>query len=38
MRNKVNMCPVDYVSDLIVHVASKRECLGNAFHTVNPSM
>jgi L-aminoadipate-semialdehyde dehydrogenase len=38
MRNKVNMCPVDYVADLIVHVASKKECLGNAFHTVNPSM
>jgi len=35
MRNKINMCPVDYVADLIIHITSKEDCLGKCFHTVS---
>jgi len=37
MGNKVNMCPVDYVSDCIIKIASKENCLGKAYHMYNPT-
>ena len=38
MLNRLNCCSVDYVSGLIVKIASSPEATGRAYHTYNPSL
>eukprot|EP00911_Craspedida_sp_UC1_P002465 UC1_evm2s1834 len=38
MMNRLNMCSVDFVSQAIVHAATRPDSLGKAFHIWQPEM
>ncbi|KJE96719.1 aminoadipate-semialdehyde dehydrogenase [Capsaspora owczarzaki ATCC 30864] len=38
MRNKVNMCSVDFVASAIAHIATQPAALGKVFHFANPHL
>ena len=38
MRNKLNTCPVDFVSSLIVKITASPKFLGKSYHTINPNI